>query len=151
MSCQEDSNNICKVACTVAKANEIKRFYALHIFFPWYLCPHTFWVYRVVMFVSISHLDLFFSLNTDPILTILMLKEHSIWSIPYFFFFFNTLPLLNIWVVSSVSPLYIARLGTTLYSLPPSHPLRSFLAGFFGKCSQKWNEAHKELSKKIAL
>ena len=104
------------------------------------------------MFVSISHLDLFFSLNTDPILTILMLKEHSIWSILYFlFFFFNTLPLLNIWGVSSVSQLYIARLGTTLYSLPPSHPLRSFLAGFFGKCSQKQNEAYKELSKQIAL
>lgn len=103
------------------------------------------------MFVSISHLDLFFSLNTDPILTILMLKEHSIWSILYFFFFFYMLPLLNVWVVSSVSPLYIASLGTTLYSLPPSHPPWSFLAGFFGKCSQKRNEAYKELSKQIAL
>ena len=102
------------------------------------------------MFVSISHLDLFFSLDTDTILTILMLKEHSIWFIDFTFFFYM-LPLLNICVVSSISPLYIARLGTTLYSLPPSHPLWSFLAGFFGKCSQKQNEAYKEFSKQIAL
>ena len=59
------------------------------------------------------------------------------------------IPLLNVWVVSSVSPLYIASLGTTLYSLPPSHPPWSFLAGFFGKCSQKRNEAYKELGKAL--
>ena len=68
-------------------ATELNWTDALYIFFTWYLCPHTFWVYRVVMFVSISHLDLFFSLDTDPILTILMLKEHSIWFIDFTFFF----------------------------------------------------------------